>query len=84
MVFAKLHKGGLTDGKKVREAFKIRCKWTVLKYAEVCRTVAQACQEFNVDLNEKLAEQERFYHLDRPHRAFKGKTPYEALGSTFE
>ena len=42
--------------KKVREAFRIHFKWTVLKYAEVCRTVIQACREFNVDLNEKLAE----------------------------
>jgi transposase InsO family protein len=84
MVFAKLHKGGLTDGNKVREALKIRYKWTVLKYAEVCRTVTQACREFNVDLNEKLAEWERFYNLDRPHRAFKGKTPYEALRSSLE
>jgi transposase InsO family protein len=33
----------------------------------------------DVDLNEKLAEWERFYNLDRPHGAFKGKTPYEAL-----
>jgi transposase InsO family protein len=31
------------------------------------------------DLNEKLAEWERFYNLDRPQGAFKGKTPYEAL-----
>ena len=35
----------------------------------------------DVDLNEKLAEWERFYNLDRPHGAFKGKTPYEALRS---
>jgi transposase InsO family protein len=33
----------------------------------------------DVDLNEKLAEWERFYNLDRPHEAFQGKTPYEAL-----
>ncbi len=33
----------------------------------------------DVDLNKKLAEWERFYNLDRPHGAFKGKTPYEAL-----
>jgi len=33
----------------------------------------------DVDLNKKLAEWERFYNLDRPHGAFKGKTPYEVL-----
>jgi transposase InsO family protein len=33
----------------------------------------------DVDLNEKLAEWERFYNYDRPHGAFDGKTPYEAL-----
>ncbi len=33
----------------------------------------------DVDLNKKLAEWERFYNLDRPHGAFKGKTHYEAL-----
>jgi transposase InsO family protein len=33
----------------------------------------------DVDLNEKLAEWERFYNMDRPHGAFKGKTPYEAM-----
>ena len=33
----------------------------------------------DVDLNEKLAEWERFYNIDRPHGAFNGKTPYEAL-----
>ncbi|MBW2144027.1 MAG: transposase family protein, partial [Deltaproteobacteria bacterium] len=33
----------------------------------------------DVDLNEKLAAWERFYNLDRPHGAFKGKTPYEEL-----
>jgi len=38
----------------------------------------------DVDLNEKLAEWERFYNLGRPHGAFKGKTPYEALRSCFE
>jgi transposase InsO family protein len=35
----------------------------------------------DVDLNEKLAEWERFYNYDRPHGAFNGKTPYEALRS---
>ncbi len=33
----------------------------------------------DVDLNRKLAEWERFYNYDRPHGAFNGKTPYEAL-----
>ena len=33
----------------------------------------------DVDLNEKLAEWEHFYNFDRPHGAFNGKTPYEAL-----
>ena len=35
----------------------------------------------DVDLNKKLAEWERFYNFDRPHGAFAGKTPYEALRS---
>ncbi len=35
----------------------------------------------DVDLNEKLAAWERFYNYDRPHGAFGGKTPYEALRS---
>jgi len=35
----------------------------------------------DVDLNKKLAEWERFYNCGRPHGAFKGKTPYEALRS---
>jgi transposase InsO family protein len=65
--------------KEVREAFRIRYKWTVLKSAEVCRTVIQAYREFNIDLNEKLAEWERFYNLDRSRGAFKGKTPYKAF-----
>ena len=38
----------------------------------------------DVDLNKKLAEWERFYYLDRPHGAFKGKTPYEALRCMLE
>jgi len=38
----------------------------------------------DVDLNKKLTEWERFYNLDRPHGAFKGKTPYEALRSMLE
>jgi transposase InsO family protein len=33
----------------------------------------------DVDLNKKLAEWERFYNYDRPHGAFNGNTPYEAL-----
>jgi transposase InsO family protein len=36
----------------------------------------------DVDLNKKLAEWERFYNLERPHGAFNGKTPYEALKSS--
>jgi len=70
--------------KEVREAFRIRYKWTVLKSAEVCRTVIQASREFNIDLNEKFAEWKTFYNLDRPHGAFKGKTPDEALRSILE
>jgi transposase InsO family protein len=35
----------------------------------------------DVDLNKKLAAWERFYNYDRPHGAFNGKTPYEALRS---
>ena len=38
----------------------------------------------DVDLNKKLAAWERFYNLDRPHGAFKGKTPYEALRCRLE
>ena len=33
----------------------------------------------DVDLEAKLAEWERFYNFARPHGAFNGKTPYEAL-----
>jgi transposase InsO family protein len=33
----------------------------------------------DVDLEAKLEEWERFYNLARPHGAFDGKTPYEAL-----
>ena len=33
----------------------------------------------DVDLEEKLAERERFYNLARPHGAHNGKTPYEVL-----
>jgi transposase InsO family protein len=38
----------------------------------------------DVDLNKKLAEWERFYNLDRPHGAFKGRTPYETLRCMLE
>jgi transposase InsO family protein len=33
----------------------------------------------DVDLEKKLTEWENFYNFARPHGAFKGKTPYEAL-----
>jgi len=33
----------------------------------------------DVDLNKKLVEWENFYNYNRPHGAFNGKTPYEAL-----
>jgi transposase InsO family protein len=33
----------------------------------------------DVDLEAKLQEWERFYNFARPHGAFNGKTPYEAL-----
>jgi hypothetical protein len=33
----------------------------------------------DVDLNQKLAEWENFYDFVRPHGAFEGKAPYEAL-----
>ena len=33
----------------------------------------------DVDLEERLAQWERFYNLSRPHGAFNGKAPYEAL-----
>jgi transposase InsO family protein len=33
----------------------------------------------DVDLGKKLAEWENFYNYHRPHGAFAGKTPYEAL-----
>jgi transposase InsO family protein len=36
----------------------------------------------DVDLEEKLAHWERFYNLSRPHIAFNGKAPYEALRET--
>lgn len=33
----------------------------------------------DVDLVAKLDQWEHFYNFHRPHGAFKGKTPYEAL-----
>jgi transposase InsO family protein len=33
----------------------------------------------DVDLNHKLAQWEKFYNYDRPHSAFNGQTPYEAM-----
>jgi transposase InsO family protein len=33
----------------------------------------------DVDLSRKLAQWEHFYNFGRPHGAFQGKTPYEAL-----
>jgi len=36
----------------------------------------------DVDLNKKLAAWENFYNFNRPHGAFGGKTPYEALKYT--
>jgi transposase InsO family protein len=33
----------------------------------------------DVDLKKKLAEWEHFYNYNRPHAAYHGKTPYEAL-----
>jgi transposase InsO family protein len=33
----------------------------------------------DVNLKSKLAQWEQFYNFSRPHGAFKGKTPYEAL-----
>ena len=35
----------------------------------------------DVDLNIKLEEWENFYNFNRPHTAFNGNTPYEALSS---
>lgn len=36
----------------------------------------------DVDLNKKLQAWENFYNFNRPHGAFEGKTPYEALKCT--
>ena len=33
----------------------------------------------DVDPEQRLAEWKRFYNFDRPHGAFAGQTPYEAL-----
>ena len=33
----------------------------------------------DVDLEAKLEEWENFYNYHRPHGAFRGRTPYEAL-----
>jgi len=38
----------------------------------------------DVDLNEKLNAWEKFYNFNRPHGAFEGRTPYEALKCTLE
>ena len=38
----------------------------------------------DVDLNKKLEAWENFYNFNRPHGAFEGKTPCEALKCTFE
>jgi transposase InsO family protein len=35
----------------------------------------------DVDLNKKLEAWNQFYNFDRPHGAFKGKTPYEVMRS---
>ena len=48
------------------------------------RTDKQECYQLlmdtgDVDLNEKLVEWENFYNDKRPHGAFQGKTPSEAL-----
>lgn len=38
----------------------------------------------DVDLNEKLAEWERYYNLHRPHGSLGGKTPFEILHEKLE
>ena len=38
----------------------------------------------DVDLNKKLTEWEKFYNFNRPHGAFNGNTPYEALRSVLK
>ena len=37
-----------------------------------------SCKD-DIDLEKKLEEWENFYNFNRPHGAFNGKTPYEAL-----
>ncbi|MFC2142130.1 helix-turn-helix domain-containing protein [Acidobacteriota bacterium] len=34
--------------KEVKEALRIRFKWAVMEYAQVCCNVAEACREFEV------------------------------------
>ena len=38
----------------------------------------------DVDLNKKLEKWEQFYNFNRPHGAFYGKTPYEAVRCILE
>jgi len=38
----------------------------------------------DVNLNAELSEWERFYNFDRPHGAFGGRAPYEALRDLIE
>jgi len=38
----------------------------------------------DVDLNEKLKLWEHYYNFNKPHSAFNGKTPYEALKCALE
>ena len=38
----------------------------------------------DVDLNKKLKQWVHFYNFNRPHGAFDGKTPYEALKCALE
>lgn len=38
----------------------------------------------DVDLNKKIDAWEQFYNFNRPHGAFNGKTPYEALKLTLK
>jgi len=39
----------------------------------------QILEAGSVDLKRKLADWEKFYNFSRPHGAFNGRTPYEAL-----
>ncbi len=66
-------------------------KKRVLEHAERIGNIRRTCrtdqQEFyqlltykgDVDLENKLTEWENFYNYHRPHAAFSGGTPYEAL-----